>query len=35
MTDSTSKDKTEIDRRSFVAGAIGAAAGAESKQPAL
>jgi len=28
MTDRTSKDKTEIDRRSFVAGAIGAAAGA-------
>src|SRR5262245_26129341 len=28
MTDRKSKDKTEIDRRSFVAGAIGAAAGA-------
>jgi len=28
MTDSKLKGKTEIDRRSFVAGAIGAAAGA-------
>ena len=28
MTDSKTKGKTEIDRRAFVAGAIGAAAGA-------